>query len=71
MIEWLIKNQATELNDTIKSINDKIESLREDIVKGDKSENLEMEESIRIFKASIKELSDIQDKYCKKHGGNS
>lgn len=62
------KKQENEMNDAIKSIKDKI-YLSKKIANSneDNRKILEMKESIRKFRESIRELSDIENKYCKKH----
>jgi hypothetical protein len=63
------KNQTTEFKDAVNSINNKLDLIYEDACKNtaDKSEILEMKRSFKEFKGSMKELSDIQNNYCKKH----
>lgn len=63
------KKPENEMNDAIKSIKDKIHDLSKKIANSneDNREILEMKESIRKFRESIRELSDIENKYCKKH----
>lgn len=64
------KNRTIELNDALNSINKKVDLICENVCKntGNNCDTTEVQRSLKEFKGSMKELSDIHDKYCKKVG---
>ncbi|RKF58201.1 hypothetical protein GcM1_250074 [Golovinomyces cichoracearum] len=59
------KKPENEMNDAIKSIKEKIFLSKK--IANSNEDNRKILESIRKFRESIRELSDIENKYCKKH----
>lgn len=70
-IDRMVNKQRTiELNEALNGINNKVDLICENVCKNtaNNSDTTEVQGSLKEFKASMKDLSDIHNNYCKKVG---